>query len=460
MAKKLWGGRFKKKIDSEFETFSNSLWLDHRLLPYDLKIDRAHVNALRGCGVLNAVEASKLLKAIAALEKKYQAGQLKASEAHEDVHSWVQAELEKIAGETAKKLHTARSRNDLVSQSTRLYCKNHAEVLIQQIQALQKELVVLAEKNQAVLIPGMTHLQNAQVISAAHLFLAWAEMLERAVLRLQGSQIFFDVCVLGSGALAGTTFPLDQKKIAKELGLSQVTRNSYDVSGDRDFVLNILSCVVFTGLQLSRISEDLMIGQTKGNSLFDIDEAFCTGSSMMPQKKNADFVELVRGASSTFAANFVGILSLLKALPTSYNRDLQWDKRFLFDSVERLETILPIFSRLVKTLSIRTDRAKELLKDESLYATDLADYLVGKGLAFKKAHEVVGQIVSFAEEKKVAISKMGLDLLRQFESKIEGDVYDLFNPEHSVRLKRTQGSTHPAEIKKQIGFWKNKLKKA
>jgi argininosuccinate lyase len=283
-------------------------------------------------------------------------------------------------------------------------------------------------------------------------------MLERSLGKIQSAQVLSDVCVLGSGALAGTSFNLDQKKIAKELGLSQISRNSYDVSGDRDFVLSLLSGIVFAGLQLSRISEDLMIGQTKGNSLFDIDESLCTGSSMMPQKKNADFVELARGASSTFVANFVGMATLVKALPTSYNRDLQWDKRFLFDSVERLEAILPIFTKLIRTLTIREDRAKALLEDESLYATDLADYLVRRGLAFKKAHQTVGQIVSFAEENNIAISKIGLDLLRGFEPKIDADVYELFNAEHSATLKRTQGSTHPAEVKQQISAWKKKLK--
>ncbi|OGW82581.1 MAG: argininosuccinate lyase [Omnitrophica bacterium RIFCSPHIGHO2_02_FULL_51_18] len=458
MTKKLWGGRFKKKTDSQFDAFSSSLRWDWRLLPYDLQIDRAHVKALVKCRVLKKSEAAKLLSALSKIEKRFQDPARIRRKAHEDVHSAVQEELAKFVGALADKIHTARSRNDLVSQSARLYCRDHALKILSMISELQTEVVKKAERYQQVLVPGMTHMQNAQALSQGHIFLAYAEMLERAKFRFQGALPFFDVCVLGSGALAGVTYDLDQKLIARELGLSCVTPNSYDVSGDRDFILNFLSCMLLLNLQISRISEDLMIGQTKGFSVVNVDQAFCTGSSMMPQKKNADFLELARGAAGVFAGNFVGFGMTLKALPTSYNRDLQWDKKYVFDSVETCEEILSIFIRMFKSLKINEEKARELLADETLYATDLADYLVKKGAAFGTAHHQVGRIVNFSEKNKTALSKIGLDILRHFAPKTEADVYELFDAKHSVRMKKTIGSTHPDQVKKQIQFWKMKLR--
>jgi len=455
---KLWGGRFKKKTDPDFERFSSSFQWDRRLLPYDLKIDAAHVKALKKCKVLSAAEAKKLLSAITRLQAKAKNGSLKLKENSEDVHSAVHGELQRLVGPLADKLHTARSRNDLVSQSSRLYCKEHAENIIHLLARLQKSLVAKAAEYQEVLIPGMTHMQNAQIISQGHIFLAYAEMLERAKTRFELTRDLSDVCVLGSGAIGGVTFKVDQKMIARELGLSRVTRNSYDVSGDRDFVLNFISASTVLGVHLSRIAEDLMLAQSKGFGLIDIDQVFCTGSSMMPQKKNADFVELVRGAAGIFIGNLTGFLVTLKGLPTSYNRDLQWDKRFLFDSTETCEAILEIFTRLFLTLKVNRQKAKALLSDESLYATDLADMLVAQGVPFKTAHDQVGRIVQFAEENGVAISRIGLDLLRKIAPKLDGGVYALFNAEHSVKMKKTQGSTHPAQIRRQLAQWKIKLK--
>ena len=257
---KLWGGRFKKGTDPDFEKFGASLRWDRRHLPYDLKIDAAHVKALKKCGVLSAAETKKFLSAIQSLASSHARGELKLDGNAEDVHSAVQSLLESRLGKLADKLHAARSRNDLVSQSTRLYCRDNADRIYSLLTALQKEIVKKAEKYQDVYLPGMTHLQNAQVISQGHIFLAYAEMLKRAKAHFEGGRQFFDVCVLGSGALAGVSFSLDQKLIARELGLSHITNNSYDVSGDRDFVFNFLSCTFFTGLEISRISEDLMIG--------------------------------------------------------------------------------------------------------------------------------------------------------------------------------------------------------
>lgn len=453
---KLWGGRFKKKTDADFERFSASFKFDRRLLPYDLQINEAYVQALQKCGVLRRNEAVSLLKALSALKKKSWPWTESFLASHEDVHSFIQSELAKKSGVLADKIHTGRSRNDLVAQSSRLYCKDQALKTAALVSAVQKKLVIRAERYADTFVPGMTHLQSAQVLSQAHIFLAYAEMLERSREALALAVKFSDVCVLGSGALAGSTFSLDQKLIAGKLGLSQITRNSYDVSGDRDYILQFLNALSLVGIHLSRMAEDLMIAQTKGFETLDIDESLCTGSSMMPQKKNADFVELARGSAGIFLANFMGLASTLKGLPTSYNRDLQWDKKYLFDSVETAQELLAIFAKLIQGLEVNRANTERFLQDESLYATDLADYLVRKGVPFKKAHGQVGQIVSFAEEQGLPISKIGLDLLKRFAPELDGEVYALFDAKHSVSLKKTIGSTNPSRVRAEIQNWKRR----
>ncbi len=459
MSKKFWGGRFKKKAHARFEAFSSSLRWDQFLAPHDLAVDLAHVKALKKAGVLSSSESSKLLKVITQIRQDWHFGKLKFPKDAEDVHSALHTEIKHRAGGVADKLHTGRSRNDLVAQSSRLYVKSEVEVIRTHLSGIQGIWVRKAKDAVDTLMPGMTHMQNAQVVSVAHIFLSYVEMLERAKDAYAQAAKFADVCVVGSGALAGVTFNLDQKLIAKELGLASVTRNSYDVSGDRDFVVSFLSASALLGTHLSRIAEDLMIGQLKATNWVDIDEAFCTGSSMMPQKKNADFVELLRGASGVFTGNLVSLLTTLKGLPSSYNRDLQWDKRVMIESAQTMDEILDIFSDMVYGIRVKTDSFSRLLADESLYATDLADYLVGKGVSFCDAHEQVGGIVSLAEETGLPISKIGLDLLKKHAPKLDGGVYDLFNAKHSASLKKTTGSTHPDEIRKQIRDWGKRLGK-
>ena len=285
MTEKLWGGRFNRKMDTGFEKFSASFEWDQRLAAYDLKIDAAHTKALKKCRVLSAVEAKKLLAAISILEKRLAAGILKLDPSSEDVHSAIQSELKKIVGPAADKIHTGRSRNDLVSQSSRLYVKDHSQKISKLVVLLQKEWTEKAQIYEKLLLPGMTHLQPAQILSQAHVFLSYVEMLERAKSQFEMAAKMADVCVLGSGALAGTTYDLDQVLLARELGLSVVTRNSYDVSGDRDYALSALFAVLLLGTQLSRIAEDLILAQTRGFGIADMGQEFCTGSSMMPQKK-------------------------------------------------------------------------------------------------------------------------------------------------------------------------------
>ena len=458
MSQKLWGGRFAKKADAAFERFSASYQWDHRLLPHDLAIDKAHVKALRAASVLTVAEAARLIRALERLERLNAKGSLALDKHAEDVHSAVHQKLKAIAGDLADRLHTGRSRNDLVAQSSRLYCKEAASGLIKDLTGLQRQILSQARKHQTTLVAGMTHMQNAQVLSLAHVWLGYIEMLERSKEQLAVARGLSDVCVLGSGALAGTTFKLKQSLIAKELKLSRVTRNSYDVAGDRDYIVSFLFALTLLGTHLSRIAEDMMLWQTRAFGLLDIDEAFCTGSSMMPQKKNADFVELMRGASGVFFSDLCGILATLKGLPTSYNRDLQWDKSYLFDGAETAEALVDILTRVFATLRIRSEAAQAMVTDESLYATDFADYLVKKKVPFKTAHDQVGRIVAFAESQELPISKIGLDLLRQFAPATQADIYGLFDAGQSVRQKSTQGSTNPVQVAQQLKFWKRQLR--
>lgn len=457
---KLWGGRFRKGPDPVFDRFSASLRWDIRLLPYDLAIDRAQTLALKACGVLDAREAARLLSAIEKLKKSQAKGVFRVDPTAEDVHTLVQNELSRLCGALADKIHTGRSRNDLVSQSSRLYCKEQAGALYGALGGLMTSILSAAERHKGVLIPGMTHLQNAQVVHLSHILLSYLEMLERSREQFVTAVEYADVCVLGSGALAGTTFALDQRLLARELGLSRVTANSYDVSGDRDHVLQLVYACAMSGTHLSRIAEDLLIGQTKPWALYDIDASLCTGSSMMPQKKNADSAELIRGASGVLQAQLAGMLTVLKGLPTSYNRDLQWDKSFLFTAVETARDIVEILTRLFATLEVRRDRAQALLDDESLYATDLADLLVKKGVPFKEAHAKVGRLVLEAESLGVTLSGLPAPVVRSIAPELGGTPFKMFSPKLSVELKRTAGSTHPARVASEIRRWKQQLRRS
>lgn len=457
---KLWGGRFRKGPDPAFERFSASLGWDIRLLPYDLAIDRAQVEALKVCGVLNSREAARLRAAIETLRKRHAKGAFGIESSAEDVHTLVQNELSRLCGALADKIHTGRSRNDLVSQSSRLYCKERAGALHAACGRLMAGILAAAERYKDVLVPGMTHLQNAQVVHLAHILLSYLEMLERSRKQFVAAAEFADVCVLGSGALAGTTFALDQRLLARQLGLARITANSYDVSGDRDHVLQIVWGCAMLGTHLSRITEDLLIAQTRPWALYDIDASLCTGSSMMPQKKNADSAELIRGAAGVLQGQLTGLMTLLKGLPTSYNRDLQWDKSFLFTAVETALDTVEILTRVFATLRVRRERAQELLNDESLYATDLADLLVRKGVPFKEAHAKVGRLVLEAESLGVALSGLPAAVVSAVAPELGRTPFKLFSPRRSVQGKRTIGSTHPDRVAAELRRWKTQLRRA
>ncbi|HTL70874.1 MAG TPA: argininosuccinate lyase [Candidatus Eisenbacteria bacterium] len=443
---KLWGGRFKKRADPQFERFSRSLQWDSHLLPYELRIDLAHVRALKGARVLTAKEAGRLSSALRSLERGYKTGRLKLDRNAEDVHSAVHSAVAKIAGPLAEKLHTGRSRNELVCQGMRLYCLDHARRIAASLSAIQREWLRLADRNQDVRIAGRTHWEKAQPVVLSHVFLAYVEMLERSKRAVVFAGESADVCVLGSGALAGSTFALDQKRMARELGLRRIVSNSYDAVGDRGFIFALLGALQMLGIQLSRIAEQIMLEKLAPDTAYEIGREFCTGSSMMPQKVNADMLELTRGASAVFAANFAGLSTLMKGTAMSYNRDYQWDKKFLVDSVDTVEELLEVFRRTVSTISVDRRAAARQVSDPFLYATDVADLMVRKGRPFAEAHALVGRYVTESESTGAPLS----DLMK--------DARGSFDADRSVRMKKTIGSTHPDRIKAALSDWKKRLR--
>ncbi|MDP8299763.1 MAG: argininosuccinate lyase [Candidatus Tantalella remota] len=455
---KLWGGRFEgKALDANVMKFTSSLDVDSKLSKYDCLSSQAHVEMLAKCGILSQKEKETLLSALGEVLEKIEDGTLQLADA-EDIHSVIQTYVEEVAPEASKKLHTGRSRNEQVVNDVRLYCRENTEGVIDLIAVLQKAIVDLAEENSSVLIPGYTHLNRAQPVLFSHLLLAYVEMLQRDSERMEDALGRLDVSVMGSGALAGSALELDRNFVAEKLNFSKISANSIDAVSDRDFIAEVISGLCFIAVHLSRICEDFILYSTPEFGFIDIGAEFCTGSSLMPQKKNPDVLELIRGKSAYVISALNSVFVLLKGLPHSYNRDLQEDKKPLFESMELVSDELAIMAELVGTIETKTDSAMKALDDEFIYATDLAEYLVRKGVAFKEAHNVVGSIVKECDEKGINISDLSIAELKNFSDALEDDVYGLLNAETSVKNKKTEGSTNPALVGKEIARWKKKLK--
>ncbi|MDD5495614.1 MAG: argininosuccinate lyase [Candidatus Omnitrophica bacterium] len=430
MAKKLWGGRFGKKTDPLVEKFTRSIQYDYKLAEYDLLGSIAHVQVLRKSRYLTPSEAKTLTKGLEAILSSVKKGTFKPDHACEDIHTDIQNKLASRAGALAMKLHTARSRNDQVVFAVKLYSKAALKTLIGDISKLSAVISALAAKNKNIIMPGFTHMQHAQPVYLKKYLGAYLEMLKRDAERLKHVSENIKP-TLGAGALAGT--PISAKFYA-----GYATSNSLDAVSDRDFVLDILGALSITGMHLSRLAEDLIIWATKEFGFVEIDEAFCTGSSLMPQKKNADFLELVRGYTGRLYGNLMSVLATMKGLPLTYNRDMQLDKEPLFSSFEIVSAELKIFQGLVKSLEFNKERIAAQLKDEALYATDLLYYLVRKGEPFASAHAIVGKIVKYSLDNGVLIKNMTQDQLKKFSSKIKkGEIKKLFDPKVSVESKKS-----------------------
>ncbi len=437
MAKKLWGGRFKKKTDPLTEEFTKSIQYDYKLAKYDLLGSVAHVQVLKNAGYLKAQEAGKLIAGLNAIYKNIDKQSFSIKNIEEDIHTYIQNTLEKKAGDLVLKLHTARSRNDQVVVAMKLYCKDNLEKIKNDIAGFIAVINSLALKNKPVIIPGFTHMQHAQPVYLKDYLGAYVQMLNRDYSRIEYVLKTMKIA-MGAGALAGT--PIEASKYNVKVGnvnLGPVI-NSLDSVSDRDFVIEIISALSILAMHLSRLSEDLIIWSTKEFDFVEIDEAFCTGSSLMPQKKNADVLELIRGYAGRINGNLISVLTMMKGLPLTYNRDMQLDKEPLFNSFEIVSSELKVLTGLIKTLKFNGSKIKEHLKDESLYATDIVYYLVDKGVPFKQAHTIVGELVNYSLAKNILIKDMPEAVLKKFCPKlIKKGIVKLFDPEVSVKSKRS-----------------------
>lgn len=437
MAKKLWGGRFSKKTDPLVEEFTKSIAYDSKLAQYDVLGSQAHVQILRKAGFLTPKEAKKLYKELQSILKDIYKGNFKADPECEDIHTNVQNILQKKIGDLALKLHTARSRNDQVVFATKWYCKDSISVLQNEIRELEKVIEEIADKNKQLIIPGFTHMQHAQPVYLKDYLLAYVAMLQRDRKKL--SYIFSEMKItLGAGALAGTPISADTyAKMARDFKI-KATTNSIDAISDRDFVVDILCAIAILGMHLSRLSEDLIIWSTKEFDFIEIDEAYCTGSSLMPQKKNPDVLELIRGYAGKLYGNLISALTMMKGLPLTYNRDMQLDKEPLFSSFKIVSDELRILAGLVKTLKFNAVKLEEHLEDEALYATDLVYYLVGKGVPFKNAHTIIGRLIKYSIDNELEIKSMTEHELKRFSDKLKkNEIIRLFNPKVSVESKKS-----------------------
>lgn len=435
MKKKLWGGRFKKSQDPEFEEFSSSIHFDYVLAKYDTLGSMAHAKMLGKCGIIPKKDAAVIVKGLSAILKKIKTGEFVYDFTAEDIHTNIQNALEEKIGKPALKLHTARSRNDQVALDTRMYCKDKALELYDLVIGLQNTLLNFAKKNKGVIVPGLTHMQHAQPVLLSTHIVAYVEMLERDKMKLHYVFHAADSMPLGACALAGTSLKIDRKYVAKELGFTKLCNNTMDAVADRDFVIDMLEAISLISMHLSRLASDLILWATPEFGFIEIDQKFCTGSSIMPQKVNPDFLELVRGMTGRIYGNLFSVLTMMKGLPLTYNRDMQFDKQPLFDSAEKISKALSIFAKMMKGVAVNKANIERALLDESLYATDLAEYLVAKGVDSRQAHSIVGKLVASTLEKKKRISGLTLAELKKFSEKFEKDAFKLLDPEVSVARK-------------------------
>ncbi len=448
---KLWGGRFTKKTAHETSQFLDSLRFDARLYKEDIRGSIAHARMLGRQGIITTEEADLLVNGLIEILEEIKEGKLNPLEGtEEDIHSFIEARLVEKVGDVGKKLHTARSRNDQVATDFRLYLKGEISDLNLLLMQLISALVERAEKTKEIIMPGYTHLQRAQPITFAHHLLAYCEMLRRDCGRLKDCYCRMDYSPLGAGALAGTTFPVSREDVARELGFSGICRNTLDAVSDRDFACEFLFDLSLIMMHLSRFCEELILWSSSEFGFVEMDDAYTTGSSIMPQKKNPDVAELVRGKTGRVYGDLIAMLTLLKGLPLAYNKDLQEDKELVFDAVDTVKSCVEILIPLVETLKVNKERMYQVAGGDFTNATDLADYLVRKGIPFREAHGIVGQIVLHCIQEKKRLEELPLEVYQQYCSAFEQDLYDYIDIVACVSRRRVPGGPAPKSVEKEL----------
>jgi len=447
---KPWSGRFKESTDSFVEKFTESVSFDQRLYHYDIMGSIAHVKMLAHVNVLTELECQQIIEGLEAIEAEIDSGEFVWQRQLEDVHMNIESALVARIGDVGKKLHTGRSRNDQVTTDLRLYMRDEVDAIARQLIEVMSTVLDVAEREAETLMPGFTHMQIAQPITFGHHMLAWYEMLQRDYQRLMDCRIRINVMPLGSAALAGTSYPIDRSFTAKFLGFEKITQNSLDAVGDRDYAIEFSSTAAIIMMHLSRFSEELVLWMSQQFGFIELGDAFCTGSSIMPQKKNPDIPELVRGKAGRVYGDLMALLTLMKAQPLAYNRDNQEDKETLFDAVDTVRTCLHAYERLIPTIQINADVMAHAAMKGYATATDLADYLVRAGLPFRDAHAVVGNVVQYAIQNDKDLPELSLEELRQFSKDINDDIKQYLELQGSINARDHVGGTAPIQIRYSV----------
>jgi len=436
---KLWGGRFQKSTDKAVDDFNSSIRFDSRMYEQDIKGSIAHAKMLGRQGIIDAADSEAIVKGLLEILEDIKAGKVEFEIDAEDIHMNVEKLLTEKIGAAGKRLHTGRSRNDQVALDIRMYLKDEIDEILNLVLEAKKAFIKLAKENVDTIMPGYTHLQKAQPITFAHHAMAYYEMLKRDTSRLVDCKNRMNVMPLGSGALAGTTYPLDRQSVADELGFAEITMNSLDGVSDRDFCIELASCISIIMMHLSRFCEELILWSTNEFQFVEMDDAYSTGSSIMPQKKNPDVAELIRGKTGRAYGHLMGLLTTMKGIPLAYNKDMQEDKEPIFDSVDTVKLCLDVFTKMILTMKVRKDNMRQGAKGGFTNATDLADYLVKKGIPFREAHEIVGKIVYHCVKENCAIDDLTMDYFKGCSELIEDDVYEAISMETCVNDRNLVG---------------------
>lgn len=453
----MWKGRFQQQTAELLQKFSESISFDWRLWPYDIEGSIAHSAALLKAGLISESERASIVEGLREIGREIEAGAFAFKQELEDIHMNIEAELTRRVGDAGAKLHTARSRNDQVALDIRLYLRAECDSILQLLREYQSSLLALAASNSEVVIPGYTHLQRAQPVFFAHHLLAYIEMAQRDCERIADCRKRMNVMPLGSGAIAGSTILLDRMLIAELLEFPAVTQNSMDAVSDRDFAIELLSAIAIAAMHLSRLSEDIILWASAEFHFLTLSDAFTTGSSLMPQKKNPDVAELTRGKTGRVYGNLMSLLTLMKGLPMTYNRDMQEDKEAIFDSVDTIKTVLGVFAPMLREAKVNVAMCASAVADPNLLATDLADYLVNRGMPFRKAHEAVGRAVSRCAQLGCELTELSLEEYQSISKVFEGDVHGTLSVARSMNSRQAVGAPSPQNVAAQIARWQSIL---
>jgi argininosuccinate lyase len=447
---KLWGGRFTKETNKLVEEFTASINFDQKLALEDVEGSLAHVQMLGECNIIPIEDVEKIKSGLLNIKQMIESGTMEYSVHDEDIHMNIEKLLIDTIGTVGGKLHTGRSRNDQVATDMHLYVRRKTQELILLINEVQNAILNQAKDNVVTMIPGYTHLQRAQPVSFAHHLMAYFWMFQRDKERFQDSLKRVNWSPLGAGALAGTSFPINRERVAELLGFETVYPNSMDAVSDRDFIVELLSISSLLMTHISRLSEELVIWSSQEFQFIELDDSFCTGSSIMPQKKNPDVPELLRAKTGRVYGNLMGLLTVLKGLPLAYNKDMQEDKEGMFDTVETLEGSLQLLAPMIETMTVKKDRMRSAVNQDFSNATDIADYLVTKGIAFRDAHEVIGKIVLYAIGEKKYLLDLTIEEYKSFSPLFEEDIFEVLSHEHVVAARKSYGGTAPSQVESQI----------